>query len=100
LYVGVLLGIFEGAGIAGPFAFGYFADKTRSYKSGIIISYVVTALAVIPLVLVVHPLISALILFVFAFALRSTAPLLDAFTTLSIGNSGNYGRIRATGSFS
>jgi PPP family 3-phenylpropionic acid transporter len=100
LHVGILLGIFEGAGIAGPFAFGYFADKTRNYRGGIIITYAATALAVIPLVMFVHPLISALALVVFAFALRSTAPLLDALTTLSIGKSGNYGRIRAMGSLS
>jgi PPP family 3-phenylpropionic acid transporter len=100
LLVGVLLGIFEGAGIAGPFVFGYFADRSGSYKTGIVITYLITTLSVIPLTLFVHPLPSVILIALFAFAFRSTSPLLDAAATIYVGKSGNYGKIRAMGSLS
>jgi PPP family 3-phenylpropionic acid transporter len=98
--VGILLGIFEGAGIIGPFIFSYFADKSGKYKSGLIITFVLSVISIIPLVLWVHPLLSALFLAFFAIGFRSTVPLLDAVTTINLGASGNYGRIRTLGSLS
>jgi PPP family 3-phenylpropionic acid transporter len=100
LFVGLLLGIFEGAGIAGPFAFGYFADTNGKYRLPIIISYFITAASVIPLALFVHPALSVVFIVLFAFSFRATSPLLDAVTTVNLGASGNYGRIRAAGSLS
>ncbi|MDR1617992.1 MAG: MFS transporter [Treponema sp.] len=98
--VGVLLGVFEGAGIAGPFFFGYFADRTGRYRLCLIVTFVLSVIAVVPLVAFVHPLASALCLALLAFGFRSTIPLLDAFTTVSLKGSGDYGRIRTLGSFS
>ncbi|MDR2551701.1 MAG: MFS transporter [Treponema sp.] len=97
---GILLGIFEGAGIAGPFVFGCWADRGGSYRKPLAASILIPALAVVPLVLFVHPLISALLLAVFAFAFRSNTSLLDAVTTINLGGAGNYGHIRVTGSIS
>jgi len=99
-WVGMLLGIFEGSAIAGPFLLGYWADKTGNYRSPIIVSCILPALATIPLVRFVHPVISALLLAVIAFGFRSTPSLLDAITTIRIGKSGDYGKIRACGSIS
>ncbi|MDR3145658.1 MAG: MFS transporter [Treponema sp.] len=98
--VGILLGVFEGAGIIGPFVFGYFTDKLGRYKSGLIITFVLSVITIIPLVLWIHPLLSALFLALFAVGFRSTVPLLDAVTTINLGASGNYGRIRTLGSIS
>ncbi|MDR2404357.1 MAG: MFS transporter [Spirochaetaceae bacterium] len=98
--VGILLGIFEGAGIIGPFIFGHFADKLGKYKSGLIVTFVLSVIAIIPLVLWIHPLLSALFLVLFAIGFRSTVPLLDAITTINLGASGNYGKIRTMGSLS
>jgi PPP family 3-phenylpropionic acid transporter len=98
--VGILLGIFEGAGIVGPFVFGHWADKLGRYRSGLIITYVLTILAVIPLVLCINPWISALLIAVLAIGFRSTIPLLDAVTTIKIGKTGDYGKIRTFGSIS
>jgi PPP family 3-phenylpropionic acid transporter len=98
--VGILLGIFEGSAIAGPFLFGYWADKTGNYRSPIIVSCVIPALATIPLVRFIHPVVSAVLLAVLAFGFRSTPSLLDAITTIRIGKSGDYGKIRACGSIS
>jgi PPP family 3-phenylpropionic acid transporter len=100
LFVGILLGIFEGAGIAGPFAFGYFADKSGNYKVPIITSYAITVFSVLPLAYFIHPAFSVLFISLFAFSFRASVPLLDAAATVLLGKSGNYGRVRAMGSIS
>jgi PPP family 3-phenylpropionic acid transporter len=99
-WVGILLGIFEGSAIAGPFIFGYWADKTGNYRPPMVVSCVLPALAAIPLVRWIHPVISAVLLAAIAFGFRSTSSLLDAITTIQIGKSGDYGKIRACGSIS
>jgi PPP family 3-phenylpropionic acid transporter len=98
--VGVLLGIYEGAGIAGPFVFGYAADRWGSYRGGIIATYLLSAAAAIPLTLFIHPAASAVFIALLAFSFRSGAPLLDAMTTVRLGQGGNYGKIRGAGSIS
>jgi PPP family 3-phenylpropionic acid transporter len=100
VWVGILLGVFEGSAIAGPFVFGYWADKTGNFHSAIIVSLILPALATIPLVRWIHPAVSAILLAALAFGFRSTASLLDAVTTIQIGKSGDYGKIRAYGSIS
>jgi len=100
IWVGILLGVFAGAGIVGPFAFGYWADKVENYRHALVISTIIPTLLAIPLVLWVHPTLSAIFLALMAFGLRSTASLLDAVTTIQIGKTGNYGRIRVWGSVS
>ncbi|MDR2143327.1 MAG: MFS transporter, partial [Treponema sp.] len=99
-FVGLLLGVFEGAGIAGPFVVGFAADKTGNYKIPIILSCLVTAVSVIPLAVFVHPALSVIFIIFFAFSFRATSPLLDAAATIFLGASGNYGRLRAAGSLS
>jgi PPP family 3-phenylpropionic acid transporter len=100
VWVGILLGIFEGAAIAGPFIFGYWADKTGNYRHALIVSCIIPVLAAIPLVLWVHPVVSAVLLALLAFGFRSTPSLLDAVTTVQIGKTGDYGKIRVWGSIS
>ncbi|MFP3040606.1 MFS transporter [Treponema primitia] len=98
--IGILLGLFEGAGIAGPFLFGYFADKWGRYKPGLILTFAFLAIAGIPLGLFRNPLISALFIAILGMGYRSSTPLLDAVATISLGNTGNYGKVRAFGSIS
>ncbi|MCL2191846.1 MAG: MFS transporter [Treponema sp.] len=100
IWVGILLGVFSGAGIVGPFAFGFWADRTRNYRHGLITSVIIPTLVSLPLVIWVHPAFSVVFLALMAFGLRSTASLLDSVTTIQIGNTGNYGRIRVWGSVS
>ncbi|MDR0323119.1 MAG: MFS transporter [Treponema sp.] len=97
-WVGILLGVCEVAGIAGPFVFGFWADKTGNYRPALIVSFVVPALVVFPLIFWVNPLLSAVFLFLLTFGLRAIVSLVDAVTTIQIGPSGNYGRIRVWGS--
>jgi PPP family 3-phenylpropionic acid transporter len=98
--LGVLLGIFEGAGIAGPFIFGHFADRMGRYKPGLVIAHLMVLLAAFPLALCARPALTALLLVIIAVGFRSILPLLEAVTTLSLGKDGDYGRIRTAGSVS
>jgi len=100
IWVGILLGVFSGAGIVGPFAFGYWADRTGNYRHALVASVILPTIVALPLVLLVHPAFSIVFLALMAFGLRSTASLLDSVTTIQIGNTGNYGRIRVWGSVS
>jgi PPP family 3-phenylpropionic acid transporter len=98
VWIGILLGIHSGAGIAGPILFGHLADKTRNYRPVLIITCLLPALMIFPLIRWVHIIISAIFISFLAFGQRSTVPLLDAITTIQIGKTGNYGRIRVWGS--
>jgi PPP family 3-phenylpropionic acid transporter len=99
-WVGILLGLFEVAGVIGPFIFGYLADKTGNYRSSLLISCVLPALVAFPLVFWVHPAVTILLLLFMAFGFRSLVSLIDAITTVQIGLSGNYGKLRVWGSVS
>ena len=98
--VGILLGIFEVAGIAGPFLLGRFSDRMGRYRSGLLLALALLLASLAPLALFRHPALTALSLVVFAVGLRSLIPLLDAMATLSLGAGGDYGRVRAAGSVS
>jgi len=100
LWVGILLGIYEGAAMAGPLLCGYWADRTGNYRGALVVSCVIPAMVVFPLVRWVHPAASAVLLALLAFSFRSCISLLDAVTTIQIGKTGNYGRIRVWGSVS
>ena len=98
--VGILLGIYEGAGILGPLAFGHLADRSGKYRLLLIVTCAIPALAAFPIALLIHPAVSALLIALFAFGFKTNASLLDAATTIQIGSEGNYGKIRVWGSIS
>lgn len=96
--VGILLAIAEGAGILGPFIFSRLTDREGRYKNHIIFAYSLTAIAAIPIACFVHPILSAALIILLGGGYRSAVPLMDAITTINIGEKGNYGRIRVAGS--
>jgi PPP family 3-phenylpropionic acid transporter len=96
--VGILLAVFEAAGIAGPFILGGLADYLGRYKPGLYITIILMVIAGIPLALIRHPLASAFFLCLMAIGYRSCPGLMDAITTIIIGKNGNYGKIRSVGS--
>jgi PPP family 3-phenylpropionic acid transporter len=96
--VGILLAIVEGVGVLGPFLLGRFSDKHGKYKGVIILSYFLVMVSVLPLAISTQPLISAVLVAVLAIGYRSAMPLTEALATINLGESGNYGRIRVTGS--
>lgn len=98
--VGLLLGLFEIAGIVGPFFIGRFSDSLGRYRPGLFIVLLIIPLALIPLLLWQHILVSALALILLAIGIRSIIPLLDAATTLLLENKDDYGKIRSVGSIS
>lgn len=98
--LGFLLGLFEVAGIAGPFLFGRLSDRLGRYRPPLVLAMLLILASLAPLALFRHPAVSAISLVVMAVGLRSMIPLLDATATLSLGPSGDYGRIRTVGSVS
>jgi PPP family 3-phenylpropionic acid transporter len=98
--VGILLGLFEAAGIAGPFVFSFFADRWGRYKPGLIITHLMIFACLPPLLFFRNPLVIALFMALMGAGLRSIFPLFDAMCTISIGDSGDYGKLRTAGSAS
>ncbi|GAB1483978.1 hypothetical protein MASR2M78_27950 [Treponema sp.] len=98
--VGFLLGLFEVAGIAGPFIFSRITNSLGRFRPAVAIALVLILIAIFPLALFTTLLLTALMLAVFAIGLRSLLPLLDANATLALGNTGDYGRVRVVGSVS
>ena len=92
--VGIILAVAEGAGIAGPFLISRFTDKFGKYKRSIIFSATLTALPALPLALFGYPVFSAIFVAIIAIGYRSTTSLIEAITSISVGKSGNYGKIR------
>jgi PPP family 3-phenylpropionic acid transporter len=98
VWVGLLLGLNSGAGIAGPIIFGYLADKTGNYRPVLTVSCLLPALVIFPIIRIVHPAVSIILLALMSIGQRAVISLLDAITTIQIGRTGNYGKIRAWGS--
>jgi PPP family 3-phenylpropionic acid transporter len=93
--VGLLLGVFEAAGIAGPFVLGRLVDRWGCYKPGLLICVILMLLPGIPLAYTTTPLASALLLCVLSIGTKSSIPLTEAMTTLVVGKDGNYGKLRS-----
>ena len=98
ILIGIMLAVFEGAGIAGPIVFGHWADRSGKYRLLLLVSCIVPAALAFPLALFVHPIVSALFLAFMSFGFKPSVSLLDAATTITIGETGNYGKIRVWGS--
>ena len=96
--VGILLAIAEGAGILGPFLFGRLADRSGNYKGIIVFLYFLPVAVALPIASITHPAISAVLIILLFAGYRSAIPLVEAMTTISIGEKGNYGKLRACGS--
>ncbi|MDR1469930.1 MAG: MFS transporter [Spirochaetaceae bacterium] len=95
---GLLLGAAEISAIAAPFLFGAWADRRGDYKTAflaVIALWIVSGAAIL---LFKNPLASALFVPFLAVGYRATVPLSDAVITVNIGRTGNYGKIRASGS--
>ena len=98
--VGLLLGLFEIAGIAGPFFIGRFSDSLGRYRPGLFLSFLIIPFALVPLLLWRNIVVSSLSLIFLAFGVRSIIPLLDAAATLLLKHKEDYGKIRSIGSLS
>jgi PPP family 3-phenylpropionic acid transporter len=96
--VGVLLGIFEIAGIIGPLVVGRIVDKTGRLKDTVLAATGFTALGLILLVRSGPVWLIILALVITAFFLRSLLPLVDTVATNRFdGNAQKYSYIRSFG---
>lgn len=96
--VGVLLGIFEVAGIVGPLVVGRIVDKTGRLKDTVLVSTAATALGLILLVRSGPVWLTIIALSITAFFLRALLPLVDTVATNRFnGDAQKYARIRAFG---
>lgn len=97
--VGILLGIFESAGVILPLFLSAAVDKNGRYGITMLVLGLVMAFSLLPLTLFHSFAATAFFLCAFALGIRGLIPISDAFTTKSLGNNTkNYGRIRAVGS--
>ena len=96
--VGVLLGIFEIAGLVGPLVVGRIVDKTGRLKDTVLIATGASALGMILLVRSGPVWLTVLALVIIAFFLRSLLPLVDTVATNRFdGDAQKYSYIRAFG---
>ncbi|HKL58136.1 MAG TPA: MFS transporter [Sphaerochaeta sp.] len=96
--VGVLLGIFEVAGIVGPLIVGRIVDRTGRLKDTVLVATATTALGLILLVRGGSLWLTIIALSIIAFSLRSLIPLVDTVATNRFnGDAQKYASIRAFG---
>lgn len=96
---GLLLGIYETAGLLLPLFLSTAADKKGKYGLTMIILGGVTAAGLLPFVYGLPFYTAAASLCIFALGIRGLVPITDTFTSKLLGgDKKNYGKIRAIGS--
>ena len=97
--IGLLLGIFELAGIAGPILVSRLADSRTAYRALLAGSVAVAMVAFVPLQLTTLLPVSAFLVAVMGFSYRAAVPLLDSTVSRTLRDPGRqYGRFRVAGS--
>ncbi len=97
--IGVMLGTFEMAGVAGPLLIGHIADRNGRYRSLLAWSVGLALLVFVPLRIFVNPLVALITLVPFGMLYKSTIPLTDAIVTRTLSDPAvEYGRVRVFGS--
>ena len=97
--IGVLLGVYALAGIAGPIFVSRLADSRTAYRALLVGSLVTSAIAFVPLQLTTRFLVTALLLALVGASYLSTAPLLDSAVSRILPDPARqYGRFRVAGS--
>ncbi|MDR3284681.1 MAG: MFS transporter [Treponema sp.] len=98
-HTGILMGVFETAGIVGPLVANSYIEKTGKYGLSFLVMAFIMMLLPIPLVLLRGWWWTALCLVIFAVSLRGSVPLADSITTKLLGDRTNlYGVVRCAGS--
>jgi PPP family 3-phenylpropionic acid transporter len=97
--IGLLLGIFELAGIVGPILVSRLADSRTAYRALYAGSIVVAVIAFVPLQLTTLLPLAAFCSALMGFSFRSSAPLLDSVVSRILPDPARqYGRFRVAGS--
>jgi PPP family 3-phenylpropionic acid transporter len=96
--IGVLQGLFEGAGLLFPVFISSKVDRKGNYGLVLILLAVMMVLVLPPLVAFPSFWVTAAALMVFAVGFKGTVPVVDAFVSRSLGpKATNYGKVRELG---
>lgn len=96
--IGVLQGLFEGAGLLFPVFISSKVDRKGNYGLVLILLAVMMVLVLPPLVAFPSFGVTAAALMVFAVGFKGTVPVADAFVSRSLGpKATNYGKVRVLG---
>lgn len=96
--IGVLQGLFEGAGLLFPVFISSKVDRKGNYGLVLILLAVMMVLVLPPLVAFPSFWVTAAALMVFAVGFKGTVPVVDAFVSRSLGpKATNYGKVRVLG---
>jgi MFS transporter, PPP family, 3-phenylpropionic acid transporter len=97
--IGVLLGVLELAGMAGPVLLGRLADRRTAYRGLLAVSFLVPMAVMLPMEWsALFPVFLACIV-VMGFTYRATIPLLDSLVSRVLTDpSRQYGKLRVAGS--
>jgi PPP family 3-phenylpropionic acid transporter len=97
--IGVLLGVLELAGIAGPILLGHFADRRSTYRVFLVAMFIVPLVVFIPLELTKRFWVYVLCIAGMGFTYRATIPLLDSHVSRILPDPARqYGTLRVSGS--
>jgi MFS transporter, PPP family, 3-phenylpropionic acid transporter len=97
--IGVLLGLLELAGIAGPLLLGRLADSRSAYRGLLAACFGAAVLAFLPMQLTTLFPVFAACIAVLGFAYRSVIPLMDSLVSRTLPDPARqYGRMRVAGS--
>ncbi|MFA6505000.1 MAG: MFS transporter [Treponemataceae bacterium] len=98
--LGLFLGAFEIAGIAGPIFAGRLIDRIGRFRPGLALAYCLILVSIPLFLFFRHPLIVLAAVILLSIGSRSVTPIVDTAATIAIGPKGNYGKYRWAGSFS
>lgn len=97
--VGILMGIFEVAGLVFPLAIGSLVEKKGNYGITMLLLALVLVIVPIPMVGIPNFWVAAFCLAIYAIGYKGSVPVSDSFTNKLLGdNCNDYGKIRVSGS--
>ena len=97
--IGILLGVLELAGMAGPVLLGRLADRRTAYRAVLAVAYVVPMAAMLPLEWSASFVVFTACVVVMGFTYRATIPLLDSLVSRVLTDPARqYGKLRVAGS--
>ncbi len=99
--VGILMSVFEIAGVIVPLVVCPLVEKKKAFGSFLLLTAILMILIPIPLLKIWNPWITALCLCLFAVGYKASVPVSDSMTNALLGaHPERYGMVRASGSFS
>lgn len=97
--VGILMGIFEVAGLVFPLAMGSLVEKKGNYGVPMLLLAFLLMIVPLPMISLKGFWVTSICLSLYAIGYKGSVPVVDSFTNRLLGeNRNNYGKIRVAGS--